>query len=224
VSDPDLTPAEEQVRRLLADARYTEPLPDDVADRLDRVLADLGAEDEDPARRTPPPIDLAARRRRLARNVLVAAAAVVVLGVGISRIDLGAGGADSGGSASESAPRADSDGADTAGGALASIPLVLRSETFDQQVRRLQAGHALNGLAGTPADLATEDAAPSGRSDPVPTDCDDPAWGPGERIPVRYDGARGVLVLRPPAGGTRDVDLFLCGDAEVTRSVTVPVD
>ena len=41
MSDPDLTPAEEQVRRLLADARHDEPMPDDVAERLDRVLADL---------------------------------------------------------------------------------------------------------------------------------------------------------------------------------------
>ena len=83
--DPDLTPPEEQVRRLLADARHDEPMPDDVADRLDRVLADL----QDESRRTPAPIDLAARRRRrIARNVLVAAAAVVVVGVGISRVDL----------------------------------------------------------------------------------------------------------------------------------------
>ena len=41
MSDPELTPTEEQVRRLLADARHTEPMPDDVAARLDGVLADL---------------------------------------------------------------------------------------------------------------------------------------------------------------------------------------
>ena len=60
----DLTPEEEQVRRLLADARHTEPMPDDVAARLDEVLADLqersprtrsGRSDRRRARRGPAP-------------------------------------------------------------------------------------------------------------------------------------------------------------------------
>lgn len=43
--DRPLTPAEEErVRRLLADARHTEPAPDDVVSRLDAVLAGLAAE------------------------------------------------------------------------------------------------------------------------------------------------------------------------------------
>ena len=43
--DGELTPEQEaEVRRLLADARHTEPMPDAVVARLDRVLADLHPE------------------------------------------------------------------------------------------------------------------------------------------------------------------------------------
>ncbi|MFC6343629.1 hypothetical protein ACFP8W_16705, partial [Nocardioides hankookensis] len=52
--------------------------------------------------------------------------------------------------------------------------------------------------------------------------CNDPAWGRGLRIAVRYDGQPGVLVLRRPSGGSRDADLFLCGETTPTRSTTVP--
>ena len=225
MTDPDLTPPEERVRRLLADGRHDQPMPDDVADRLDRVLADLQRE----ARRTPAPVDLAARRRRrIGRNVLVAAAAVVVLGVGISRLDLsgqdGAGGsADSGtASAPESAARDDEAGADVADGANGLVehrPLVLSSEGFERQVRRAAAG-PLASLADLPQEEAgdADQGAGSARAW-----CDEPGWGRGERVRVRYDGERGVLVLRTPVGDTRDVDLYLCGDATPTRSTAVPV-
>ena len=47
MSEPTTPPSPEQedrMRRLLADARHDEPVPDDVVARLDRVLADLRAE------------------------------------------------------------------------------------------------------------------------------------------------------------------------------------
>jgi hypothetical protein len=109
VSEPEeLTPEEEQVRRLLADARYTQPVPDDVAARLDAVLADL--RDEDPAAPVPAavlqqPADLAAARRRRhhVRSWLVAAAAVVVIGIGVNQVaHLDVSADDSGGSADTS--------------------------------------------------------------------------------------------------------------------------
>jgi hypothetical protein len=110
MSEPDdLTPEEEQVRRLLADARHTQPVPDDVAARLDAVLADL--RDEDPEAPAPVvasqrPVDLAAaRRRRNARSWLVAAVAVVAVGFGINQVahmDV-SGSDDDGGSSSDSA-------------------------------------------------------------------------------------------------------------------------
>ena len=86
--DTPLTPAQdEEVRRLLADARHDEPMPPEVAARMDRVLDDLAAE---PSRRAPV-VDLAARRRRVS-SLLVAAAAVVVVGIGIGQV--GGGGDD----------------------------------------------------------------------------------------------------------------------------------
>ncbi|MQW77053.1 hypothetical protein GHK92_14315 [Nocardioides sp. dk4132] len=72
-----------QVRRLLREARHDEPVPDDVATRLERVLAQLAA--DDPAD-VPDPDEVAARRRRRAGGLLVAAAAVVVAGVAIGQV------------------------------------------------------------------------------------------------------------------------------------------
>ncbi|MCW2791044.1 MAG: hypothetical protein JWO76_142, partial [Nocardioides sp.] len=81
--DPDLTPEQErEVRRLLADARHTEPVPGDVAARLDRVLAELAAGEPGPT----PVTTLASRRRHRAVSVLVAAAAVVVVGIGLGQV------------------------------------------------------------------------------------------------------------------------------------------
>ena len=207
--DPDLTPTDEQVRRLLAEARLVEPTPDDVVDRLDRVLADLGS--EAPAGQ-PPPTDLAARRRRrTARNLLVAAAAVVVLGVGVSQVGLGSSD-DGGGSSADSSVSRESTSQDGGAGAgkssLAALPLVLSAADFDREVRALARNDA-----GVPQDDAGGDSESA---------CGDPAWGTGERVPVQYDGQPGVLILRVPSGGTREADLYLCGDTAPTRSTTVP--
>jgi len=94
----DLTPAEsEAVRRLLADARADEPLPADVAARLDGVLAGLTADrtpvdasaaaaplptDEDAA----PAAPVIPLRRRRWPQVLVAAAAVTALAFGTTQL------------------------------------------------------------------------------------------------------------------------------------------
>ena len=84
MSERELTPAQaEEVRRRLADARHTDPMPEDVAARMDAVLAGLSrervdghgssevprpAEVESPAREAPATGDeLAARRRRRSR-------------------------------------------------------------------------------------------------------------------------------------------------------------
>ena len=84
----DLTPEQEaRVARLLADARADEPIPAEVAARLDRVLAGMAGEQiAGPDQPVAPVIDIAARRRRRVRTLLVAAAAVVVAGVGIGQV------------------------------------------------------------------------------------------------------------------------------------------
>ena len=74
---PDDRP-DDALRRLLADARHTEPIPVDVAARLDDVLARL-AEGDSPDGEV---VDELAgrRRRRRAVRLLGAAAAVIVVG------------------------------------------------------------------------------------------------------------------------------------------------
>jgi len=110
--DPDVTPDQEaQLRRLLADARHGEPIPVDVASRLEAVLEQLGAEGTHGVDPTPV-IDLGARRRRLVGGLLVAAAAVVVAGLGIGQIVAPDDQADSStAAASADAPQEESAGA-----------------------------------------------------------------------------------------------------------------
>src|SRR6478609_10819271 len=144
--DEDLTPADEQVRRLLSDARHDEPMPDDVAARLDEVLA--GLQDDRP------PVDLAARqRRRHVRTWVLAAAAVVVVGIGANQVDwsgLGSSGEDSGASADSSAleaggsaDQAEVPAPEVAGGGQSDwsgARTQLSSEAFGKQVDRFRQG------------------------------------------------------------------------------------
>ncbi len=81
-------PAHDELRRLLADARVTEPVPDAVAARLDATLASLRERSRE---ESPAPTNVVPLRRRLGR-VLVAAAVVVVIGgggVGIAQLSSG---------------------------------------------------------------------------------------------------------------------------------------
>lgn len=255
--DPDLTPVDEQVRRLLADARHTEPLPDDVAARLDRVLTDLAGErrDADHADRSVAVATslAAARRRRTARNLLVAAAAVVAIGYGLNSVDLTVSGgdedsaatADSGGDAAEvpsgaSAERegaqrdelkgdaaAESPGAfeaDRDGGVTGSlaygVPVRLSSDRFGAQVRRLHTNTRTMALADS-FDAPTDGLFSLGRS--LRPGCPTIGWGTGLLVPARYDGRLGAVIFRAAKGETQVVDLFLCGNDEPTRSITLPV-
>jgi hypothetical protein len=251
VSEPeDLTPEEEQVRRLLADARHTQPVPDDVAARLDAVLADL--RDEDPAAPVPvtvlqQPADLAAARRRRhhVRSWLVAAAAVVVIGIGVNQVAHLDVSADSGGSADTSAGAAGggdepqsglagaqepTDGAQDYDGAFSTAPVRLDPDRFGAQVTRLRnADLDLARVNGTASSLSSSFSADS----PLPEALDDvqdaykatcptTGWGHGRAVPVRYGGRPGVLVFRPVRGDTQVVDLFLCGSDHTERSITLP--
>jgi hypothetical protein len=241
--DPDLTPTEEQVRRLLAEARHTEPMPEDVAARLDGVLADLTV-DAGPsagplaaagARRTPaPPADLAAaRRRRNARKLLVAAAAVVAIGVGLNEVDLTVSGGDSASTATSGAE----DAAGDAAGAEASQPeaapspadsldgyvygraaLRLTAARFGTQVRRLQTAGRTAALNDTTA--SSQAQAPRELS-ALRRACSTEDWGTGRFVAVRYDGDLGALVFRRVRGETQVVDLYLCGGEDPARSITL---
>ena len=212
---------DDRIRRLLADARHDEPIPPDVAGRLDGVLADLRA--DRPVRATVTDL-AAARRRRRARTLLVAAAAVVVAGIGIDQLrgsSLSGSTSDSsaGGSVSVREQPAPQDNAD-GGGAEASAPQALSgasvrldSGRFARQVARLQPGGAHTAYDYNATEGRLLDALKAVR-------CRRP--GPGHAVPVTYDGAAGVLVYRPPTRDSQVVDLILCGHPGITRTITLP--
>jgi hypothetical protein len=223
-----LPPADdERIRRLLAEARHTEPIPAEIVARLDGVLADLVA-DRPAALPAPPPtpvVDLAARRRRTAAQLLVAAAAVIEVGVGISQVlpQGGQGDADGGSAMSAQEPEAADGGgaADEGGGSgsedgltsapgdspnLAS-PVKIRSHRFGADVRRLRAE-----LGDSSKDVQKFYDSQG---------CLTVDVGAGEFVPAEYDGAPAVVVLRVPSGDVQVVDLYLCGDTQARRSITL---
>jgi len=127
---------QERLRRLLLDARHTEPVPDAVAVRLDATLADLEQERADApigeARpRRAAVLELTAQRRRRAAGLLIAAAAVVVVGVGLGQVlPTGSSGGDSATSAAlEDAESLDGGGAE--GGADTSAQRSIDEDTTD---------------------------------------------------------------------------------------------
>lgn len=250
--DPELTPEEEQVRRLLADARHTEPIPDEVATRLDRVLTDLAGERRDAertARSVAVAADLAAaRRRRTARNLLVAAAAIVALGFGLNSVDLtvSGGDADGGGSsdavagdaapeaaqAERSGPDRDESPAPTSGlessedelsGALAHGAAPVRLSSDRFGAQVRRLHTTARTITMNDSASASTDGLFSLTRTPLRSGCSTRDWGEGLLVPVRYDGQLGAVIFRKASGETQVVDLFLCGSDEPARSITLPV-
>jgi hypothetical protein len=233
--DPD----DDAVRRLLADARHSEPMPADVAARMDDVLAGLqgtpvGSDTPDGGPDTaaaPPPVhpvvaSLAAQRRRRAAGMLVAAAAIVVGGVVVAQ-HLPTSGSSS---ASSAADRGDNLSGDTAGG-TSSTPtrpeatgklaggrvtlqdgrVVVRPQHFSSD-----AVAARRLLVRTPATAQAYRMLSQ-----ADTACVIPRT-PGKRVNASYERAPAVLVFRPPASSAQVVDLFICGSSRPVRSATLP--
>lgn len=243
MTDDDLTPDQQEVRRLLADARHDEPMPDPVVARLDRVLTGLA---EEPVREGPVK-DLATRRRR-ATSLLVAAAAAIAIGVGVSQVvddgtvsqdslstadrgDEDAAAGDSETAVEESDPVGDADGNEGAseeGSAAAPSESqqepgrstrgfgTLSRETYSQDVSALRDG------AGGLDELPSVDRGAGDATSAAGATCLSDAWGEGTFVPVRYAGTPAVLVFRRATGDTQLADLFLCGDSEPRRSVKLP--
>ena len=225
--DPDLTPEQEQrVRRLLVDARHTEPMPGDVVARLDRVLADLARGEQ-----VAPVVPLASRRRRRAVTMLVAAAAVVVGGIGLGHVlapvGQGSGSADRS-TAAKDAPSGNDSGAGESGGdSLAPVapgssrfersyalpgPVRVRPREFSRDVRHIRR------LLTSAAAASKDDNA--GRQPAF--SCRPGDWGTGLFVPASYRGEPTVLVFRKVTGDTQVVDLFQCDSDDPLRSVTLP--
>lgn len=217
---PDLTPAqEESVRRLLADARVTEPMPDDVLDRLDglvRGLADERSTEQSELEPDGDVVDLAARRRHRVRNLLVAAAAVVAIGVAVPPLLQGMGGtmdsgSDSAGGSTEmqqAEPNADEDSAaESAPGpaqARSAMPRI-RAGLFESDAEaardRADAGNLSADTLFTYGCLPSVDLGPSTR-----------------QIPVRFEGQDALLVLEPVLGNSQRASLYVCGESTPRRT------
>lgn len=244
----ELTPEQESaVRRLLAQARHDDPVPADVAARLDDTLSDLLADRAAGKPAGAAPVsrlsDVRHRRRRAGR-LLLAAAAVLVGGVAVGQYvgGTGAGGDanDAGSAATEldQAPRDSSDRAeaDTAGGGdqeeaptaasgamslLDSVrtPVVLSSDEFALDVQRELGRTATARRQAANADYDGVLAFAATNADFV---CPDGPYGEGATLPAYYDGEEAVLVLRPPRSGIQRVDLLTCGTAVELDSVELP--
>lgn len=242
------TPEEEaRLRRLLADARADEPLPADVAARLDAQLAELGQE------RAGPPTAVAHlhHRRRRAVGLLLAAAVVLVAGVGVAELvqrpdassesagalaetdatarEPASGDATAGEAALErnDAETAD-DGAD-AGTATSSEEtsrpdLPIRVREVQGRLPRVREQRlerdALRVRRGLPrrAVVGENRALLFAPGDFV---CPADSWGAGVFAGVRYGSQDAVLAFRTPSEQNQVVEVLQCGTGDVLRSVTV---
>jgi hypothetical protein len=219
-------PEHDDVRRLLAEARHDEPIPAEVADRLDRVLAGLSQE------RTEAPADaqvipLEAYRRRRAAGLLVAAAAIVVSGIAVAQHLPRDSGAQT--TAGHPAENADT-GADTASGAQTTSPQVAPGPSVDSSgqpqikdggvlVRRRH--FAADALSGRQAVAPTGSKRYATALKSLSPGCV-PSISDAELVPATYEKAPAALVYHAPAGSTQVVDLYICGSAKPVRSVTLP--
>lgn len=226
--NPDLTPAQDDaVRALLASARHTEPIPDEVVARLDATLASLTGDRQETRA---PVVALASRRRRTASTLLLAAAAVVVAGVGIGQVLSPDGSDDSAGSESVMSTQ------DRAAGKSDGVPYSAEAEAPDEGGAELQNDSSartapspgsglLAELSSLSSDTALRPQVRKLRSVSAATASDTPCAGPdvgsGTTVPVTYDGVPGALVFRIPSGSSQRVDVFLCGEREALRTLTL---
>ncbi|QYJ03293.1 hypothetical protein KUV85_13265 [Nocardioides panacisoli] len=240
------TPEEEaRLRRLLADARATEPMPDDVAQRLDATLAELGRERDAAAGGDVVP--LARRKRRAMVGLLAAAAVVVVAGVGVTEVlrDNGAGDAQT---ASEAAEEPSATAADRSrlqdGSALeqqapegaddsAAAPEESASQRRDLpvEVRESQGRPPRVRMQRLERDALRVRRDLPGRGSQRPDTailfapqgftCEPEAWGAGVFAAVRYGARNAVLAYREPSEQNQVVEVLQCGTGAVLRSVTL---
>jgi hypothetical protein len=225
-SSEDESPEITEVRRLLADARHTEPMPGDVTARMNRVIARLG--DETPAAASEPSagdvIPIAPHRRRRAATLLVAAAAIVVGGVAAGQLVHPSSSSD--GAANAPASAQDFSSGDTANGGKVSgdqsfdNPGPHKTEVRHGRVLVRSKYFAYDALQGRRL-LTThqKEMAPDrvtvlqgcGRLD-----------GRARVVPAEYQNAPAALLYRRPEGGSQIVNLYVCGSSRPIRTTTLP--
>jgi hypothetical protein len=218
----DETPEIAEVRRLLADARHVDPMPEDVAARMSGVLDRLG--DETPAARPESAatnvIAIAPHRRRRAAALLVAAAAIVAGGVVIQNLRL----SSEGTSAATEAPagaQQQSDNAMEDGSTAPTTPYSSERAEPPTPVKihprrfAFDALQARQKLTQESYDLAVRHSAKAADCTNVPSDA--------RALPATYRRSDAALVFERPRGGSQVVELFVCGSTEPIRSTTLPV-
>ena len=237
---------EARIRGLLSGARVTEPMPTEVAARLDDVVAGLAAErgmvDPLPADNVVP---ITRTRRHRVVAVLGAAAAVVVLGLGFATFfnsaengaDDAASGDDAGFSergaqeeegAADAAPESaaateDSLGNET-GGVTTSKDVyregdrafAVRSRQLSRDLARIQ-----DRVLGGPADA---DYARGLVLSPQDFTCRLAGPSRGVLVAVRYDGRPAFVRFLEPMGESQVVEVLQCRSGDVLRSTTLPTD
>jgi hypothetical protein len=222
-------PAHDELRALLADVRATEPVPDDVAARLDATLASLQADREAvdthlepaPASTGEVVVPLPHRLRRGAGRVLVAAAVLAVVGaggVGIAQLT----GDSAGNDATTSADQA----RDDAGGGSAVAPEATGA-TGDVP----RAAHAARAVPELTTDAFAADAARvmvDLSADQKLTTLDKSMSGsvPGPRSPAEgYAALEAPAVTATPQRPTDSADTLgtsTCAGPEAPDAVTLP--
>lgn len=243
----DLTPAQEEaVRRLLAEARETGPMPGDVAARLDAVIADLARTPDTDTPAVEPATVVPLHRRRLPRLVL-AAAAVTALGLGTAQVldrtgedtaPSDAGGAaesqDSGASALEDdqregvSPPAPADEGPVMGEDRAGVDALrspgLRGQGHDAApvtLPGLDRALRARGLAPVGRLAAVESSRTAARQPGQELDCGplyDVAGGSAYTSTTKPDT---LVVAHPPVNGLRLVEVYDCAGDDPRHSTAV---
>ncbi len=225
-------PDADAVRRLLADARHTGPMPDDVVDRMDAVLADLAGQSGRArgARRRSHPCDRRLPRRPASsprgrdarcrsrhrggwRRRRPAPARLQQPVEPLGREPRGGplGSSSAGGRrVRPDAPQANR-GDLTAGAAqIRGGRLLVRPQHFTADA--LAGRRVLESRTPPSAyELLSRSA----------SSCGGPGAG-GERVRATYQRAPAVLVFHAPGSSSQVVDLYLCGSSSPVRSATLP--
>jgi hypothetical protein len=240
-------PAFDDVRALLGEARVTEAMPGDVADRLDATLSSLQAERraEQEADRRAAVVPL---RRRLG-PLLTAAAAIVVIGAG----GFGIAHLDGNGNSSDSAASSDKAVSGTAGDAPTApysgndaITPEAPAKTDGRAARAALPKFTTAGFAEEAATFeadrlrdtsADEDDGKAQGDTPAPTaekgeelnglvrgqldGCVGPDLAGTKSFPIKLDGRVAVLVIHPVDDGTQAIEAWSCDGTTVLTTAVV---
>ena len=216
----ELTAEEDaRIRSLLASARASEQVPDDVAARLDSVLADLAA-DRDAERADGDQSAGSRPRWRRGRVVLAAAVGVGVIGLAAVNLpQLGGGTDDKAASTNDTEANAGS-GPDQPSPGTRGQTSRMSTDTFRRDVRRLLAAGAdtrqlapSSGTSGRTGDELASGACPAS-----------PEAGVVRTREVLLDGKPALLEVFGARNGVRVVRVVSCDGSQTLASTRIPAD